>query len=320
MNSRTPARALWRLLAALAAFSLIAAACGDSDDTTPAQVDTTAAAETTEAMSAEMSDDDMADDDTAEMSADDEMSDMDMDATEGGHSHGEAFDVDDATAPTIDVVLVDDPAGGWNLRLETTNFRFAPENVSTDHVDGEGHAHLYIDGERHGRIYGEWYQVPGLTEGEHTLRVELSTNDHRTYAVDGEPVDDSVTVTVMAADASDDAHADHSDEGHGDEGHDHDSAEESSGDAAGADVVIEIEIVDGSVVGGVEQVAIPIGSTVALVVTADIDEELHVHGYDVFAELTAGVPGTLVFEARIPGVFEAELEGRGQRIVDLEIS
>ena len=297
MNSPTPARALWRLLAALAAFSLVAAACGDSDDTTPAQTDTTAAAETTEAMS------------------DDEMSDMDMDETEGGHSHGEAFDVDAATAPTIDVVLVDDPAGGWNLRLETTNFRFAPENVSTDHVDGEGHAHLYIDGERHGRIYGEWYQVPGLTEGEHTLRVELSTNDHRTYAVDGQPVDDSVTVTVMAADGNG-----HSDEGHGDESHDHDSAEESSGDAAGADVVIEIEIVDGSVVGGVEQVEIPIGSTVALVVTADIDEELHVHGYDVFAELTAGVPGTLVFEARIPGVFEAELEGRGQRIVDLEIS
>ena len=247
------------------------------------------------------------------------------------HSHSDPLEVDAAGAPTLDVELVDDPKGGWNLRLETTNFTFAPENVSTEHVDGEGHAHLYIDGERYSRIYGEWFQVPSLSEGEHTLRVELSANDHRTYAVDGTPVDASVMVTVSADDAGHSHGDDHGDshEGHGDDaaaddGHDHDhdhgDAQESSGDAVDADVVIEIEIVDGSVVGGVEQVEVPIGSTVALVVTADVDEELHVHGYDVFAELTAGVPGTLVFEARIPGVFEAELEGRGQRIVDLEIS
>lgn len=306
MNHPTPARAFWRLLAAVAAFSLIATACADSDEAV--EPSTTAADTSMSDSLAEISGE--TDDSPDESSPDEASAD---EPSNGEHSHSEPLDVAADGAPTLAVELVADPKGGWNLRLDTTNFTFAPERVSTDHIDGEGHAHLYIDGERHGRIYSAWYQVPGLTEGEHTLRVELSANDHRAYAVDGTLIDDTVTVNV-SADAATDSH----DEGHDE--HDHDAATESSGAAADANVVFEVTVDGDEVIGGVQTVDVKLGSTVALVLTADLDEELHVHGFDVFADVVSGTPTTLVFVADIPGVFEAELEGRGQKIIEFKVS
>ena len=54
-------------------------------------------------------------------------------------------------------------------------------------MEGEGHAHLYLDGQKIARVYGEWYHLPKL-EGDHELRVTLNTNDHQDYAVKGEVV------------------------------------------------------------------------------------------------------------------------------------
>ena len=44
------------------------------------------------------------------------------------------------------------------------------------------------------------------------------------------------------------------------------------------------------------------------------------HGYDVFGEVAPGAPAVLTFEANIPGVWEVELEGLGQLLVELEVS
>ncbi len=86
------------------------------------------------------------------------------------------------------------------------------------------------------------------------------------------------------------------------------------------DLVVEITIT-GDIISGVGQrVEVELGSIVEVTITADVDEEVHVHGYDEFLTLTAGEPAVMVFEANIPGVFEVELEGRGQRITELEVS
>ncbi|NOX29813.1 MAG: hypothetical protein GXP35_07180 [Actinobacteria bacterium] len=89
---------------------------------------------------------------------------------------------------------------------------------------------------------------------------------------------------------------------------------------AEADLVVEITII-GDIVSGVGQrVEVELGSIVEVTITADVDEQVHLHGYDEFLTLIAGEPAVMVFEARIPGVFEAELEGRGQRITEFEVS
>lgn len=70
--------------------------------------------------------------------------------------------------------------------------------------------------------------------------------------------------------------------------------------------------------GGRESV--DLGDTVTLLVTSDVDEEIHLHGYDISVDVVAGETAELTFEATIPGVFEVEFEGSGLLLLELEIS
>ncbi len=98
--------------------------------------------------------------------------------------------------PTVALAVTPDAMSGVNVEVTTTGFRFAPEHASTDPVDGEGHAHLYVDGEKVARLYTPWFHVAGLAPGEHTVTVSLNGNDHETLEIDGAPVEASTTVTV----------------------------------------------------------------------------------------------------------------------------
>lgn len=62
----------------------------------------------------------------------------------------------------------------------------------------------------------------------------------------------------------------------------------------------EIDVVSGAVSGG-GRLQVSLGSVVRLVVLADVSDEIHVHGYDLFALVAPGQPATLEFTADIPG-------------------
>ena len=83
---------------------------------------------------------------------------------------------------------------------------------------------------------------------------------------------------------------------------------------------VTVEVVGGAPVGGHQRVEVDRGSVVALQVTADTSDELHVHGYDILREVSDGHPVHFAFTAEIPGVFEVELHGSGRLLVLLEIS
>ncbi len=120
--------------------------------------------------------------------------------THEGHDHSATREAADGLpVPAISVEVLADPMSGWNLRTVVENFRLAPENVSTDHVDGEGHMHLYIDGVKISRLYGMWYHLGQLEPGEREIRVELSANDHAAMTYEGNIIDDTVIVTVPAS-------------------------------------------------------------------------------------------------------------------------
>jgi hypothetical protein len=86
---------------------------------------------------------------------------------------------------------------------------------------------------------------------------------------------------------------------------------------AGAAIVVDYS--GGSVTGGVQRVTVPVGETVVLDVTADVADEVHVHGYDVYADVAPGTPAMISFDAAIPGIWEVELEGIGALLLELEI-
>jgi hypothetical protein len=75
----------------------------------------------------------------------------------------------------------------------------------------------------------------------------------------------------------------------------------------------------GKVVGGLKRATLEQGEKVAIVVRADVTDEVHLHGYDKLADVAPGKPARLVFVASIPGRFEVELEDRGLQIADLEV-
>ncbi len=100
-------------------------------------------------------------------------------------------------APRLALDVQEDMHGGWNVRLITQNFEFTPEECGEGHIDGHGHAHLYVNGEKVARLYGPWYHIKSLPQGKHEVKVTLTSNEHAEYAVDGIPLSDAKSVVVL---------------------------------------------------------------------------------------------------------------------------
>ncbi|WP_290062106.1 hypothetical protein [Amycolatopsis solani] len=83
--------------------------------------------------------------------------------------------------------------------------------------------------------------------------------------------------------------------------------------------VVRFTVQDGKRVAGPDRVEVAPGRAVRLEVTSDTADELHVHGYDKEAELTAGQPGSVAFTADIPGLFEVELHHSGAKLTQLRV-
>ena len=46
------------------------------------------------------------------------------------------------------------------------------------------------------RLYSEWYHLGKLAGGNHTVRVSLSSNDHRDLTYNGNVIADTINVQV----------------------------------------------------------------------------------------------------------------------------
>jgi len=104
-----------------------------------------------------------------------------------GHDHHDVIDLTYDAAPDLSLELTRDSMSGWNLRVETQNFRFAPEHAGQTDTPGEGHAHVYVNGEKIARLYGHWLHIPSLPENAQ-VEVTLNSNEHKTLRIDGVPI------------------------------------------------------------------------------------------------------------------------------------
>ncbi len=82
---------------------------------------------------------------------------------------------------------------------------------------------------------------------------------------------------------------------------------------------VRIVVRGGEVRGGIQRATVGQGKQVAIVVSSDVADEVHLHGYDKMVDVAPGKPARLAFVASIPGRFEVELENRGLQIADLEV-
>jgi len=84
-------------------------------------------------------------------------------------------------------------------------------------------------------------------------------------------------------------------------------------------VKIDIVVKGGKPVGGITRASAKKGQTVELVVHSDVADEVHMHGYDLHANVKPGGTARITFPATISGVFEAELESRKLQILELTV-
>lgn len=104
--------------------------------------------------------------------------------------------------PSLRIRLSRDMMDGFNVFLETENFRFTPQNLGTTIVANEGHAHLYVNGEKVARMYSPWHHLPAklLREGFNRIEVEFSANDHSVWGVAGAPIGADVLIDTLDRD------------------------------------------------------------------------------------------------------------------------
>jgi hypothetical protein len=84
--------------------------------------------------------------------------------------------------------------------------------------------------------------------------------------------------------------------------------------------VTTIVVKNGKPVGGIKQLTYNKGEQVRFKVDSDVSDEVHMHGYDIMEDVKAGGSVSFDFPATIEGVFEAELEGRKEQILELTVN
>ncbi|MDJ1176510.1 hypothetical protein [Roseofilum capinflatum] len=114
----------------------------------------------------------------------------------GGHSHGRLEIPPGQPIPQVNLIVHPDQNTGWNLELQVENFQFAPQNMYQENSLNEGHAHLFINGDKVTRIYGSWYYIKALPPGNHEITVVLSSNHHQDFVFEGQLIQDTEMIRV----------------------------------------------------------------------------------------------------------------------------
>jgi FtsP/CotA-like multicopper oxidase with cupredoxin domain len=70
--------------------------------------------------------------------------------------------------------------------------------------------------------------------------------------------------------------------------------------------VFRINVKGGVIDGDVKTIRVAKGDTVRIVVTSDIPDQIHLHGYDIEKEAAPGKPARFKFKADAEGAFEIE--------------
>ncbi|EPJ48098.1 MAG: hypothetical protein OFPII_07720 [Osedax symbiont Rs1] len=107
--------------------------------------------------------------------------------------------------PTLVLKAKVDAVSGLNLILNTQKIiiGYPRENIQAEYIDGKlllnGHAHLFINGNKIQRIYGAYVHVPNslLKEGDNLLQVTLNSHRHENILVNGKIISSTVKATVV---------------------------------------------------------------------------------------------------------------------------
>ena len=70
--------------------------------------------------------------------------------------------------------------------------------------------------------------------------------------------------------------------------------------------VTRISVKGGVIAGEVKSIEVAKGDPVRIVVSSDVEDDIHLHGYDIEKEAAPGKPARFEFKADVEGAFELE--------------
>ena len=117
-----------------------------------------------------------------------------MDMSSGQHKETSGDTVESEVPIDVSLMTEVEHDGGVNVQIMTDGWTWSTGGAN--HVPGEGHAHIYVDGELLRMVYEPVNHVSGLAPGDRHIRVTLSSNSHADLTFDGAPIDATAMVTV----------------------------------------------------------------------------------------------------------------------------
>ena len=119
--------------------------------------------------------------------------------TGGHHDSGGPMDdgpIESSVPVSLEINAEADRNGGVHVAINTEGWRWAPEEVNGANSDGAGHAHVYADGVKLSRVYGNYYYIPALESGTREIKVSLNSNGHSELTWQGDLLESAVSVSV----------------------------------------------------------------------------------------------------------------------------
>ena len=113
-----------------------------------------------------------------------------------GHEHSKNVEWEGDDQPSLYLSVQPYDSYGWVVIYNANNFTFNAENASSQHIQGEGHGHLYVNDVKIARLYGEPYYLRDLNMGANTIRITLNTNNHLSYVFNGAVIEKNVEIVV----------------------------------------------------------------------------------------------------------------------------
>ncbi|MFO1184890.1 MAG: hypothetical protein U1E56_08890 [Bauldia sp.] len=181
-------------------------------------------------------------------------------------------------------------ASGWDLKLTIAEFQFASDRaVAAAPRPGEGHVDLAVDGKRSRSLFETNAHIDPLPAGTHEIRVTLAGNDDKPLlGTAGSPTAARFLVWVPRSRPT---------------------------SPPGVIRSLELAIAKGKVSGTAAPGTFRVTQGETLQIRWNVDEPVgvHLHGYDVEAALTPGLPTVMLIPAELPGRFSIETHGERGR-------
>ena len=96
--------------------------------------------------------------------------------------------------PSVNLEIYEDNMDGYNLFIKLENFILTPMDVGKKNKSNSGHIHLYVNDIKIGRVYSNWFHIPGmyLNLKENIIRITLNSNLHDSFAINGNPIESEI--------------------------------------------------------------------------------------------------------------------------------